>query len=197
VTILIITVFTDLLWIVTPLPFIRITTDSVSFYTFTNADYLGMSDEILSMIILAFSVNLLDNWIPKGKNIFNWFLLRILTVLAGVVVHYLVTWVFHRFLPAEIVHYAPAALLMILIVMLLTGALKFIVGIFAILISAGCFGFLYLSQEWNKKRSFWMTTAAVAIAVCILASMILRFPRPNTYKDIAPDFSAVAEIEKL
>ena len=75
--------------------------------------------------------------------------------------------------------------------------LKFIVGIFAILISAGCFGFLYLSQEWNKKRSFWMTTAAVAIAVCILASIILRFPRPNTYKDIAPDFSAVAEIDKL
>ena len=75
--------------------------------------------------------------------------------------------------------------------------LKFIVGILAILVSAGCFGFLYLSQEWNKKRSFWMTVSAIAIAVCILASMILRFPRPNTYKDIAPDFSAVQEIETL
>ena len=73
--------------------------------------------------------------------------------------------------------------------------LKFIVGIIAILISAGCFGFLYLSQEWRKKRSYWMTVAAAAIAICILASMILRYPRPNTYKDIAPDFRATQQTE--
>ena len=171
VTILIITVFTDLLWIVTPLPFIRITTDSVSFYTFTNADYLGMSDEILSMIILAFSVNLLDNWIPKGKNIFNWFLLRVLTVLAGVVVHYLVTWVFHRFLPAEIVHYAPAALLMILVVMLLTGALKFIVGIFLTTINpviAALYTFFFANIVGKQLTQAVLTTGILAGFVLLL-----------------------------
>ena len=129
-TVLIITVFTDLLWIVSPLPFVNISSNSIAFYSFYNNDYLGMSAEILSMIILAFCVNLLDNWIPKGKNIFSWFSLRLLTVLSGVVIHYLVTWLFRSFLPNDFQSYAPAVLLVILVVMLLTGALKFIVGIF-------------------------------------------------------------------
>ena len=43
--------------------------------------------------------------------------------------HYLVVWVFQTYLPQGIVLYAPVILLGILVLMLLTGALKFLLGL--------------------------------------------------------------------
>lgn len=75
--------------------------------------------------------------------------------------------------------------------------LKVITALLAILISLGCLGFLYLSQELMKRRSLWMTTAAAAILLCTLMSLILNYPRPNTYKDIAPDAAYVQTVEQV
>ena len=56
--------------------------------------------------------------------------------------------------------------------------LKVVLTIFILLVSAGSIGFLYLSNELLKRRSLWMGTAAVAILVCTLFSLILNFPAP-------------------
>lgn len=171
VTVLIVTVFTGMLWIVSPLPFVNIGANSISFYSFRNVSYLQMSAEILSMIILAFCVNLLDNWIPKGKNIFSWFFLRLLTVLAGVVVHYAVTWLFRQFLPQDIAAYAPAALLVLLLVMLLTGALKFIVGIFLTAVNpviAAFYTFFFANIVGKQLTQAVLTTGILAGFIILL-----------------------------
>lgn len=60
--------------------------------------------------------------------------------------------------------------------------LKVITAILVILISLACLGFLYLTRELLKRRSFWMTTAATAMLICLLASLLFNYPRPNTYK---------------
>lgn len=60
--------------------------------------------------------------------------------------------------------------------------LKVITAIFVILISLLCLGLLYLTRELTTRRSFWMTTAAGAMLICLLASLIFNCPRPNTYK---------------
>lgn len=62
--------------------------------------------------------------------------------------------------------------------------LKVVTAILAILISFGCLVILYLRKELLRPRSLWMTTAAVAIIVCLLFSLILNFPSPNKYKDV-------------
>lgn len=69
--------------------------------------------------------------------------------------------------------------------------LKVIVAIIAILASALCLGFLYLSQELMRPRSLWMTTTAGAIAVCIIFSLLLGFPSPNPYKQTSEPISTV------
>lgn len=56
--------------------------------------------------------------------------------------------------------------------------LKVITAIFAIIVSILCLGFLYLSQELLRRRSLWMTTAAAAILICTLFSLILGYPSP-------------------
>ena len=171
VTVLIVTLWTSLSWIVSPLPFVSISANNVRFYAFQTSDYLSLCSEILSMIILAFFVNLLDNWIRKGKNIISWFFLRVLTVLLGVLVHYLITWLFHQFLPQGIQAYAPAALLVILIVMLLTGALKFIVGIFLTTINpviAALYTFFFANMIGKQLTQAVMTTGMLAAFILLL-----------------------------
>lgn len=56
--------------------------------------------------------------------------------------------------------------------------MKVILTIFIILVSLGSVAFLYLSNELLKRRSLWMGTAAAAILVCTLFSLILNFPAP-------------------
>lgn len=56
---------------------------------------------------------------------------------------------------------------------------KVVTAIFCIAISGLCIAYLYLTQELLKKRSLWMTTAAVCILACTIFSLLLGFPSPN------------------
>ena len=58
-------------------------------------------------------------------------------------------------------------------------AMKVICTIFCFLISGAVLYFLFLNKELLRKRSLWMTLAAACIIICILASLILKFPAPR------------------
>lgn len=64
--------------------------------------------------------------------------------------------------------------------------LKAVTAVLAILISFGCLAVLFMKKELLRQRSLWMTAAAASIIVCLLFSLILRFPSPNKYKNVAP-----------
>ena len=53
---------------------------------------------------------------------------------------------------------------------------KGLTAVVAILGSAACVGYLYLSQEWLKKRSLWMTLSFGSIALLTLVSLICKVP---------------------
>ena len=57
-------------------------------------------------------------------------------------------------------------------------ALKITAVVFCFLISGAVLYFLYITRELLRKRSIWMTLAAVCIILCILVSLILKFPAP-------------------
>lgn len=67
--------------------------------------------------------------------------------------------------------------------------LKVVTAVLAILISFACLALLYLRKELLRPRSLWITTAAAAIIVCLLFSLVLNFPSPNKYKQTSPDTS--------
>ena len=56
--------------------------------------------------------------------------------------------------------------------------LKVITAIIAIFGSLLCVGWLYLTGEIGRRRSLWMVTAFVCIAICVLVSMLLSYPCP-------------------
>ena len=55
---------------------------------------------------------------------------------------------------------------------------KVITAIISIFGSLLCLGWLYMTGEFPKRRSLWMITAFVCIALCVLVSLLLNFPCP-------------------
>ena len=56
------------------------------------------------------------------------------------------------------------------------GFLKVTAALIAILGSALCIGYLYLTKEWLKKRSLWMTLSFASVILCTLVSLICKVP---------------------
>ena len=113
---------------ITPLPFVSISGDTMTLFNFIGAHYTVICSEVLSMIILSFLVNLADGWLPKGKHILTWIFFRCLTVVIGYLLHYIVFGLLATYLPEGILTYAPVILVGLLLILLLTGALKILVG---------------------------------------------------------------------
>ena len=111
-----------------PLPFVQISGDQLVLFSFAGSDYTTICGEVLNMIILAFLVNIIDSWMPKGKNILTWLLFRVCTVVLSHIAHLIVVGLLTRYLPEGLLMYAPVVLVAILVLLLLTGALKILVG---------------------------------------------------------------------
>ena len=127
--VLILIVASDLHFLVTPLPLVSISAEYIEFFRFADASFPAVAAQLLAMTILAFLVNLVESWLPRGKNIFSWTWWRLLTVAIGFMLHYGATLLIHKYLPDGIIQYAPMILLAILVIMLLTGALRFVLGL--------------------------------------------------------------------
>lgn len=111
-----------------PMPFIHIEGENLTFFVFKEASFDVICTQILSMIILAFLVNLLDTLLPKGEGIVSWFLMRCVTVMLAMAAHWIVCQLLTAFLPDVIVTHASTVLLGILVVMLSVGFFKYLVG---------------------------------------------------------------------
>ena len=114
-------------WI--PLPFLTLSSDGAFVFSFAGWDYRTICGQVLNMVILSFFMNLLDRWLPKGKNIFTFLFFRLICIFGAAISYTAAIFLMNRFLPIDFMLYAPAILLGILVLMLATGALKVIVGV--------------------------------------------------------------------
>lgn len=157
--------------LIAPLPFVTISLDTLSIYVF-EGDYAFICSELLSMVILSFLVNLADQWLPRGKGIFSWIFFRCLTVVIGYMMHLVVVFLFKTYLPEGIVTYAPAILLGLLVILLMTGALKILVGT---ILSAtvnpligALYTFFFANVVGKQVTKAMLTTAILAGLVYLL-----------------------------
>lgn len=112
-----------------PLPFVTFFNDYLVVMPVVGIYPTVLARELLSLIILAFLVNLLDTFIPKGKSILGWYFLRFFTVGLAMGLHLVIHWAFNTYLPDILVTYAPMILLLLLIAMLLMGFLNAVLGL--------------------------------------------------------------------
>lgn len=158
---------------IAPLPFVTIENDMMYLFSFQQ-EYTVVCAEVLGMIILAFLMNLADGWLPTGKHIISWVFFRCLGVVLALFLHLLVTGLLTSFLPEGLVTYAPVVLLAILILMLLTGALKFLVGLLLTSVNpliAALYTFFFANVVGRQITKAILTTGILAGLVLVLQKM--------------------------
>ena len=118
----------DLNFLVSPLPFVSLSGEYLGIFSFAGADYVAICGQLLDMVILAFLVNLVNGWLPTGKKLLGWMFFRCVSVVGAMLFYAVVNHLLAAFLPEGLLMWAPVILLGLLILMLLTGALKILVG---------------------------------------------------------------------
>jgi hypothetical protein len=156
--------------LLSPLPFATFSDHYLIIHPITDLQFSALCSEVLSLIILAFLVNLTDNFMPQGQNVLSWLLLRLITVLACFGLHLLVSWAFHTYLPGVLVDYAPMILLILLAVLVLSGAVTLILGL-VISITNPFLGAMYsffFSNIIGKQLSKALFTTAILCVILYL-----------------------------
>ena len=125
-----------------PLPFVTFGDDYLVLFPFHGPDLHLICTQILPLLIICFLVNLLDTFLPQGKNVITWFLLRFVTIALAMVLHLAAMWAFNTFLPDVLVLYAPMILLGVLVSLLLIGVLNVALGLLLTAINP-IFGAIY------------------------------------------------------
>lgn len=154
--------------LIAPLPFVTISDNNLVLFSFTGAHYTDICSEVLNMIILSFLVNLADGWLPRGKKLFSWLFFRCLTVVIGYLMHLVVVWLFATYLPEGIVTYAPTILLGLLVLLLLTGCLKILVGALLSAVNpiiGGLYTFFFATVIGKQITKAMLTTAILSVIV--------------------------------
>jgi len=175
--------------LLSPLPFVTFAGDYLIIFPITDAQFPALCSQVLSLIILAFLVNLLDTLVPKGEGVFSWIILRILTVVFCMFLHLLVFWAFETYLPEFLVNYAPMVLLCLLIFMMLSGVLNLILGL-VIAVASPFLGAMYTFFFTNVigkqlSKAFFSSAILCGIlylmdyfgytVVCITAASLLTY----------------------
>lgn len=175
--------------LLSPLPFVTFAGDYMIVFPITDAQFTAVCSEILSLIILAFLVNLLDNFFPKGNNVVSWYLMRFITLAFCMGLHLVVNWAMDTYLPEILVQYAPMVLLFLLAFMVLSGVLNLVLGL-VIAVSNPFLGAMYtffFSNIIGKQLSKAIFTSAILclvvylmeffgyVVICINATALLTY----------------------
>lgn len=156
------------------LPMLQLQGNTLTFIDFETAHYTLISAEVLHLVVLAFISNLFDRWIPKGKHVLTWILFRIISIALSFISYGAIVWCAAQVLPADFLTHAPMILLCILAVMLLTGALKILVGLFLTTVNpliAALYTFFF-ANIIGKLVTRAVFTAAIVGGIVYLMSKI-------------------------
>lgn len=155
----------------TPLPYVRFEGEVMYLFSFQTASFDLICYQVLSMLILAFLVNLLDTFIPKGNGLISWYLYRLLTMVLAMALHFVMNLLVTTFLPGVLFTYAPGILLGILVGCLILGIVKIILGLMITItnpILGGIYAFFFSNIVGKQISKAVVTTALLTALVYVI-----------------------------
>jgi len=173
-TIVIYSLGVNLSFLVSPLPFITISGDTLSIFVYEGVDYTVICEQVLSMVILAFLANIADSLLPRGKNVLTWFIFRCLSVLMAMVLHVLANMLLTAVLPEGLLTWAPVVLVALLVLTLFMGLIKLILG--GVLASInpvlGIFATFFFSHVIGKQITRAVLTTLLLSGLVVLLNYV-------------------------
>lgn len=150
-----------------PLPFVTFEGDYLILLPFRGTPYPILCDRVLSLLILAFLVNLLDFVFPKGKSIPGWYFLRLMSVAVCFILHFALNWVINKYIPNVLTTYAPMILLGVLAAMLLVSLANVILGALLIAVNpiVGAIYAFFFSNKIGRQLSKAVLTTVLLCGV--------------------------------
>ena len=158
----------------TPLPFVTMVEDYLVVYPILSAEFVDICHHVLKLLIIAFLVNLVNEFVPEGKHVVTWFLLRLITVAVSVAVIYLAELLLNAYIPQGLAEIAPTVLLCCLFALILLGAMKVLVGaVLAFLdpIVAALYTFFF-SNIIGRSLAKAMVSTALLTGVIVLLNVL-------------------------
>ena len=168
------TVGSQMNWLIAPLPFTQISGDTMVLFSFQNVAASTLCGELLSMALLSFLVNLANNWMPRGRRFMSWLGFRFLTIVAGWGGYLFIDWLSNLYLPGAFLLYAPQILLVLLVILILVGALKLLVGVLLASVNpviAALYTFFFANIVGRQITKALFTTGLLAGLVILLRSL--------------------------
>lgn len=153
-----------------PLPFVTFAGEYLIILPIHDTAFPALCTEILSMVILAFLINLVGTFMPKGESVLSWYLYRFFAVILCMGLHFGACWAFETFLPEVLVTYAPTILLFLLIFMVFSGVISLILGAILTLNSPflGAMYTFFFSNVVGKQVSKAVFTTVILCVVVYL-----------------------------
>lgn len=157
--------------LLSPLPFVTLFNDYMVVLPVIGVSPTVLCRELLSLIILAFLVNLLDTFIPQGSNAISWFCLRFVTVILSYSLYLAAHYGLETYLPDILVVYAPTILLFLLIFLMLVGFLNAMLGLILTVtnpIAGAIYSFFFSNLVGKQLTKAVFTSAIICIIVFLL-----------------------------
>lgn len=154
-----------------PLPFVKFSGEYMYLMAFPDAALPAICAEVMSMVILVFLYNLTDTLLPDGESPVTWFILRGLTIVAAMAVHYFITELTNDFLPELLISYGPTILLFCLVISLLTGIIGVLLGLVMTVVNpifGLLFSFFFSGRIGKQISKAMLTTLLLTALVAVL-----------------------------
>jgi len=164
--------------LLSPLPFVTFFNDYMVVMPVVGIRPTVLSRELLSLIFLAFLVNLTDICLPRGKSVLGWFLWRSISVVASMGLHLLMHWAFDTFLPNVLVTYAPIILLLLLVLMMFLGFLNAVLGLVLTItnpIIGAAYAFFFSNIVGKQLTKAFFTAGILSVIVYLMSVFDYNF----------------------
>ena len=153
------------------LPFITLTPDHFFIWGLSGLPELIFYPAILRLAVLAFFVNMLEAYLPQGRNLVSWYLFRLITGLSAFALYIGFSYLVDSFAPDIFGTWAKAIILGFWGIILLIAVLKLLLSaVLAVInpILGACYAFFFTSLFGKQFSKAILTTVFMVFIVYYL-----------------------------
>lgn len=153
------------------LPFVTLTSDHFFIWGISGLPDLIFYPAILKLAVLAFFVNMLESYLPRGKTLISWYLYRVITGLGAFALYIGFSYVVNSFAPKIFGVWSKTIILGFWGVILLIAVLKLLFSAFLTVINpilGACYTFFFSSLFGKQFSKAILTTVFMIFIVYFL-----------------------------
>lgn len=144
-----------------PLPYVTVSDDYLTIFPVFQATLHEVSREFVNMTILAYVMNLLETWLPKGDKLGSWFSFRFFALIIATCLNFCINLLLNTVFKDSFLTVLPLYLLGIILLAFILACLKLIIGGESPFVKnfLGAFHAFFFTKDMGKQLMRAMVTS--------------------------------------